>query len=56
MAKTPLEIEQLDKIKAAVTDLPDEKDGLDLRQYKRQAQMSADQLRTHLTAVFKLAS
>lgn len=56
MAKTPSEIEQLDKIKAAITDLPDEKDGLDLRQYKMQTLIAADQLRTHLSAVFKLAS
>lgn len=56
MAKAPSEFDHLDKIKAAVTDLPDEKDGLDLRQYKRQALMSADQLRNHLTAVLKLAN
>ncbi|WP_420013912.1 hypothetical protein [Tateyamaria sp.] len=56
MAKLPKEIEQLDNIKASVTGLPDEKDDLDIRQYKRQAIMTIDLLRTQMTAVLKLAS
>jgi len=58
-ALTPEQTAELDKIaalKTSIADYPDEMDGLDLRQYKRQVESTADHLRNHLTALFKLAS
>ena len=54
--KTPEDIKQVEAIKASIAELPDEKDGLDLRQYKMQAERTADQLINQLTAVYKLSA
>ncbi|UWQ92972.1 hypothetical protein K3727_09405 [Rhodobacteraceae bacterium M382] len=56
MSKTTfLQVEELEALKRDIEKLPDEQDGLDLRQYKRAALLSADQFKTHLAAVLKLA-
>lgn len=56
---TPEQTAELDALKALsvkANAVPDEVDGLDMRQYKRQVDASVVNLTTHLTALFKLAA
>lgn len=57
MTKAEREIEQIEAMKAKVTELPDKTaDGLDIRQAKGHATAALDNAKNQLMAVFKLAS
>lgn len=54
MGKSKALAEQAAEIKTQIEALPDEKDGINLSQYKMQAQLTADQLAHHLAVLSKL--